>query len=218
MHLRFAALFTAWTKAGWRNASKLWRSVIWSRELILRVCGRGYILNVECNFLSFYTLRNGKMIRQLESVGSTIGNERRIAHESYWSGKAVKGDRCPADRVRSFRAHAFKVKGISGWQILHENDSVIGDLSNLQSVSRLANGWRGLWLFLSSDVVRSLSRTACSGPRLHAARCGKHQQTCCTGPLSWPPVYIRLLSDIILGPASRKCQKLYLVRKMFHRQ
>ena len=29
MHLRFAALFTAWTKAGWRNASKLWRSVIW---------------------------------------------------------------------------------------------------------------------------------------------------------------------------------------------
>ena len=28
MHLRFAARLTAWTKAGCRNASKLWRSVI----------------------------------------------------------------------------------------------------------------------------------------------------------------------------------------------
>lgn len=35
MHLRFAARLTAWTKAGCRNASKLWWSVMWCRELIV---------------------------------------------------------------------------------------------------------------------------------------------------------------------------------------
>lgn len=35
MHLRFAARLTAWTKAGWRNASKILWSVIWCLELIV---------------------------------------------------------------------------------------------------------------------------------------------------------------------------------------
>ena len=56
MHLRFAALLTAWTNAGWRKASKLLRSVIWCREFILRVGAKGYILNEECIFCDFYTL------------------------------------------------------------------------------------------------------------------------------------------------------------------
>lgn len=54
-HLRFAALLTAWTNAGWRNASKLWRSIIWWRELIQILGRRGYTLEVESNFPAFYT-------------------------------------------------------------------------------------------------------------------------------------------------------------------
>ena len=40
MHLRFAALLTAWTNAGCRNVSKLLRSITWWREFIVM---RGFL-------------------------------------------------------------------------------------------------------------------------------------------------------------------------------